>query len=304
MAQAGIDFEIIVVDDSSTDRTQEIARSFDGVRVISAGPLLENWTGKNNALRAGAAEATGKWLLFTDADTEHLSDSLKRAVEEATTMNAHLLSYSPQQVVETFAEHVVMPMIFAELAAQYPPALVRDPESGIAAANGQYMLVQHEAYRQVGGHASVASEILEDVELARKFREGGWKVYFRYGGDAVRTRMYRNWDQLRDGWTKNLALLFPHTVWRAAWLTAWWLLALGTLPIPVLAWLLFRRVQRAQFRWQDTLISTALGTPVFAYLLLRSWRSHRRGVVAWKDRVYARPFKETFADYRKLRTEN
>ena len=302
--QTGVTREIIVVDDGSTDRTREIAEGFSGVRVISAGPLPEGWTGKNNAVRAGAEEARGNWLLFTDADTEHLPGSLARAVDEAKRKQADLLSYSPEQVVETFWERAVMPVVFAELAAQYPPAKVRDPKSGVVAANGQYILVRRTAYEQAGGHWAVASEILEDVALAKAFREGGWRVYFRYGGDAVRTRMYRNWVQLRDGWTKNLALLFPHPVRHAAWLTAWWLLAWMTLPVPLLAFWLFERILRAQFDWRNTLLATAFGVPVFSYLLLRSWRAHIAGVVSWKGRDYGTPPKESFAEYRTVRTEN
>src|SRR5690348_4351289 len=83
LAQSGVAFEIIVVDDASTDRTAEIARSFAAVHVISAPPLPEGWTGKNNAMAAGAKIARGKWLLFTDADTVHKSGSLARAVAEA-----------------------------------------------------------------------------------------------------------------------------------------------------------------------------------------------------------------------------
>ncbi len=129
-------------------------------------------------------------------------------------------------------------------------------------------------------------------------------MYFRYGGDAVRTRMYRNWVQLRDGWTKNLALLFPHPIRHAAWLTAWWLLAWLTLPIPLLAVWLFERILRAQFEWRNTLLATAFGVPVFSYLLLRSWRAHMAGAVSWKGRPYGIPPKESFADYRTVRTEN
>src|SRR5208337_3554579 len=87
MAQTGVAFEIIVVDDDSTDRTREIAQSFAGVRVISAGPPPDltgkPWTGKNNALVAGAKAAPAPWLLFTDADTVHLPGSLARALDEA-----------------------------------------------------------------------------------------------------------------------------------------------------------------------------------------------------------------------------
>ena len=80
-----------------------------------------------------------------------------------------------------------MPVVFSELAAQYPPHKVRDDNSGVIAANGQYLLVRRAAYDAVGGHAAVATEILEDVALARVFRNAGFRVSFRYGGDAVRT---------------------------------------------------------------------------------------------------------------------
>src|SRR5215470_18506709 len=80
--QSGVDFEIIVVNDHSTDRTAEIAASFAGVHVIEAGPLPQGWTGKNNAVACGARQARGQWLLFTDADTVHVSGSLARALAE------------------------------------------------------------------------------------------------------------------------------------------------------------------------------------------------------------------------------
>jgi hypothetical protein len=185
----------------------------------------------------------------------------------------------------TFAEKVVMPVIFAELAAQYPPEKVRDQSSGVVAANGQYILVRRDAYESAGGHAAVADNILEDVALARAFRAAGYKVYFRYGADAVRTRMYRNWNELREGWTKNLALLFPHPVRRAMGLFAWWL----TLPSLITAPVLYLRVRRANFGSGMTLIATAFGPPVVGYLLLRSVRAHGRGEMSWKGRVYYGP---------------
>jgi glycosyltransferase involved in cell wall biosynthesis len=286
VAQTGVSYEIIVVDDGSTDRTRAIAQSFSGVQVIFPGPLPPGWTGKNNAVVAGAAVARGEWLLFTDADTVHVPGSLARALAEAERERADLLSYSPEQTAVTFWERAVMPAIFAELASEYPPGKVRDQNSGIVAANGQYILVRREAYESVGRHAAVAAEILDDVALARAFRRAGWRVYFRYGADAVRTRMYRNWAQLRDGWTKNLALLFPHPARRALVLAAWWIFAWPTLPLLVPAVALVLWIRRANFSWGTTLLSAAFGPPVFAFLLLRSQRAHATGSVSWKGRAY------------------
>src|SRR5262252_886160 len=208
VSQSGVDFEIIVVNDHSTDRTAEIARSFPGVRLLDAGELPAGWTGKNNAVACGARGARGGWLLFTDADTVHLRESLARALAEAKENRAELLSYSPEQIAVTFWEMAILPVVFAELARQYPPSGVSDPASPIAAANGQYILIRRDAYESVGGHGAVAGEILEDVALAKMVKAAGRKIRFRYGADAVRTRMYRNFAQLREGWTKNLASLF------------------------------------------------------------------------------------------------
>lgn len=306
-SQNGVAFEIIVADDGSTDRTRQVAQSFAGVRVISPEAPLHGWTGKNNALvaavkEAGLNEARAPWLLFTDADTIHAPGSLSRALEEARNERADLLSYSPRQIVGTFTERAVMPIIFAELAAQYPPRKVRELNSGIAAANGQYILVRRDEYEAVGGHAAVATEILEDVALARLFRNAGKRVYFRYGGDAVRTRMYRTWDQLREGWTKNLALLFPHPERPALQSLFWWFTAWSTLGAAAFAalnhhfawialaglWLwLYRRISTANFAPINNLIAITFGPPIFAYLLRRSEQAHASGQVSWKGRAYS-----------------
>ena len=309
MSQRGVRFEIIVVDDESTDRTREIAQSFASVRVLSSlfYPLASKSlpgtgaTGKNIALIVGARSANAPWMLFTDADTIHLPGSLARALAEARYEDADLLSYSPGQIVVTFAERAVMPVVFAELAAQYPPRKVRDPNSGIVAANGQYILVRRDVYTAIGDHTSVAGEILEDVALARRFQDAGKKIFFRYGADAVCTRMYRDWPQLRQGWTKNLALLFPNPALLAAqtmllWLIAWISLAVAAIGVSTrqpaylvfaVIWpLLYRRIQAASFAAVNNFRALAVGMPVFAYLLLRSKRAHARGKVEWKGRAY------------------
>jgi glycosyltransferase involved in cell wall biosynthesis len=299
ISQYGAPFEIIVVDDQSTDCTREIAQSFPGVRVIEAGPLPQGWTGKNNAVMTGARQASGEWLLFTDADTVHLPGSLARALAEAQESNAELLSYSPEQIAVTFWEMATLPVVFAELARQYPPSVVSDPASPIAAANGQFILIRRGTYDAVGGHAAVAGEILEDVALARAVKRSGRKIRFRYAPDAVRTRMYRNYRQLRDGWTKNLALLFPRPGRLAAktlalWIIPWVALVLvyrghwwwSSIYLALVSYLV-TRLKRANFTWDREILGAVFGMPMFAYLLLRSKRAHAKGNVAWKGRTYS-----------------
>lgn len=303
VSQTGVCFEIIVVDDHSTDRTRAIAISLPEVLVVDAGPLPEGWTGKNNAVTAGAREARGEWLLFTDADTIHLPGSLAAALREAQEDEAELLSYSPEQIAVTFWEMATLPVVFTELARRYSPAKVSDPASPIAAANGQYILIRREKYEAVGGHAAVAGDILEDVALARAVKTSGRKIRFRYAADRVRTRMYRNYQQLRDGWTKNLVLLFPNPGWLAMKTFFWWVFPFANMSAPFAApdivhhWWWFMpgamifsrntaRLRRANFDRAMEFLGALFGMPMFAYLLLRSKRAHANGNVTWKGRTY------------------
>jgi glycosyltransferase involved in cell wall biosynthesis len=309
----GRDWELVVVDDISTDRTAEIARSFDGVTVIAAGKLEPGWTGKTNAVWTAARRARGRWLLFTDADTIHEPGDLRRAIHEATRHKVGMLSYSPRQIVKGLAQRALMPLVFCELALAYPPAKVSDPGARIAAANGQFLLVEREAYRRLGGHASVADKVLEDVELAFLAKRRRVGLRFRYAEDAVATRMYRSTAAMVEGWTKNLALLFDNTltlaVWRAldfallvglpvlafllwnahfsthalAWLGAGWVL--GLLWVRTL-FRFYARVARSNFPFAECALSP-LGLPLFVALLYRSWFQHRMlKQVSWKGRSY------------------
>jgi hypothetical protein len=206
-----------------------------------------------------------------------------------------------------------MPLVFSELALAYPPAKVSDPNQRIAAANGQFLLAEREAYRRLGGHAAIADRVLEDVELAFLAKRRKVGLRFRYAPDALSTRMYRTTSAMIEGWTKNLALLFNNALstclwkildivllvglpwvaidlWNARfsprsleWLGAGWVL--------LLLWLrtLFRfyaRVAKSNFQFLDCAISP-LGLPLFVALLYRSWFNHKvLKQVSWKGRTY------------------
>lgn len=311
VGQTGPTHEIIVVDDHSTDRTRAIATSFP-VTTITADTLPSGWSGKCNAVWSGAQIARGKWLLFTDADTRHTRDSIARGMEEAKATGAAMLSYSPKQEVHSIAEHALMPVIFAELAATYRPKEASDPDSPAAAANGQYVLIRRDAYFAVGGHAAVARTILEDVELARLLKRAGFKLQF-CSSSVVSTRMYRTLSQMWEGWTKNLALLFPSPRRLAIKrLTEFVLIALGITVLVLtllhrdraeiavsgtvtiaLVGLFFRRIHRAHFDWLSNTLAF-FGLPLFALLLFSSYICLRRGSVRWKGRRYGAASGELF----------
>jgi cellulose synthase/poly-beta-1,6-N-acetylglucosamine synthase-like glycosyltransferase len=304
VGQPGLSYEIILVDDHSSDRTREIANGFP-VQVINADPLPEGWSGKCNACWSGSKVAKGKWLLFTDADTRHKHDSIAQGLREAGAADAAMVSYSPRQDVRSFAERALMPVIFAELATVYRPRDVSDPKSPAAAANGQYLLIRRDAYDTIGGHAAGAQAILEDVELAKRVKRAGFKLQFRLS-DAVSTRMYRNFAQMWEGWTKNLALLFPNArgvaLRRAiefllivaavlAMLNAVFIerdrmgVLLNAAFAIVMMSFFYRRIRRAHFDWLSNILAI-LGLPLFTVLLLNSYICHRRGSVRWKGRQY------------------
>ncbi len=311
--QLGRDWELIVIDDHSSDRTAEIAQGFAGVTVKTADKLERGWTGKTNAMWTAAKKARGKWLLFTDADTIHEPGDLRRAIHEAERHRSGVLSYSPRQLVSGVAQRSLMPLIFCELALAYPPAKVSDPAQRIAAANGQFLLIEREAYRRLGGHASVARNVLEDVELAFLAKRRRLGLRFRYASDAVSARMYRSFGSMVEGWTKNLALLFNNALMLALWRALDFVLLFG---LPILAaelwdahfvarsmewlaggWIIallwvrtlfrfYRRVAKSNFPFSDCLISP-LGLPLFVLLLYRSWFQHRiLKRVSWKGRSY------------------
>lgn len=311
--------EIIVTDDQSEDRTPEILealkKEFPMVRTIRIDSLPEGWTGKVYALHNAARLATKDWLLFTDADTEHVPGSLAAFLEQAVSASADLLSASPGQRTPTWWERSVIPLVYVHLARLYPYDRVSDPHSPLVAANGQYLLIRRIVYEHVGGHQAVKSEILEDVALARRVKRAGGRLVFLLGAPRVWTRMYRSFGAMWEGWTKNLFLLyernlrrllktvgklfllvlFPPSVllalcilfalgWRSA--TGAMVAALCLLAVGIQHWSYAHALRRTDF--EPSLAAYQLiGAALFSLLLLNSARAYRlSGSVWWKGRRY------------------
>jgi len=200
--------EIFVVNDQSTDGTaailDKLCARFGQVHVLETGELPAGWVGKNYAVSLGAAQASGDWLLFSDADGVHLPGSTARALADAAASGAGLISYSPEQETRTWWERALIPFIYTRLAQRFSYDEVNDPASTAAAASGQYLMIRREDYQRIGGHQAVAGEVLEDVALARIAKEAGVKLHFASGHGIMRVRMYRTFRAMWEGWTKNL----------------------------------------------------------------------------------------------------
>lgn len=304
----GRDWELIVADDQSTDATARIAAGYPGVTVLQVPPPPPGWTGKSHALWYAAQQAQGRWLLFTDADTIHEAGDLRRAMHEGERYRVGMLTFSPRQLVRGFWQRALMPLIFGELAAKYPPRLVNNPDSPVAAANGQFILIDHALYVRLGGHQAVHTSLLEDVDLARSAKRAHAGLRFRHAPDAVSARMYRSNGAMLEGWRKNLALLFPDALQRGltAFLKAALIFGLPLLAvymyltvvrapviIAVLLWwawrvqLQLRNTTRSHFPLADVMVSP-LALPLFGWLLVDSWRLRQfRRPIPWKGRSYA-----------------
>jgi hypothetical protein len=304
--------EILVVDDQSSDGTAAIVRKqmtrFPQLRLLQTKEPPPGWVGKNHAVWTGARQAKGQWLLFTDADTMHSIDSAAKALTIAAQERAAMVSLSPEQVMKSWYEKALIPYVYCRLASKFSFDEVNDPGNPAAAANGQFLLIRRDAYEAVGGHASVAREILEDVALAQRVKNSGYRIWFTSGKRIVRVRMYCSFSAMWEGWKKNLYPLMGGTaeaagkeivravvpvmvILIAAALTWGWsdslLPALGVLAAGFLGISLAYDVELRHSHFPPGLNLYGIpGRLLFARVLTASYRSHRRGKLEWKGREY------------------
>ena len=298
--------EIVVIDDQSSDATAEILRRLASeqpkLRAYEAGPLPAGWVGKNHAVWLGAQKAACDWLLFSDADAVHLPGSTARALAEARLFGADLISYSPGQEMHTWWERALIPYVFCRLSQLYSYAAINDPESSAAAANGQYLLIRRSAYEQIGGHATVHGEVLEDVALARLAKSAGFRLHFGPGDQICRVRMYSSFKSMWEGWSKNL---LPLVTWSGQRVTRELLSALPWIPLLCLLLTPFHVIfgalglfllagrhasyagmlRKNRFPASGVLYYLA-GVSLYCAALLASDWGYARGKIAWKGREY------------------
>jgi len=304
--------EILVVDDQSTDETAAIVREkltmVPQLRLLETKELPQGWVGKNHAVWLGAREAKGDWLLFTDADAVHKRDSAGNALAIAAKQNAVMVSFSPEQVMETWYEKSLIPYVYCRLGRKFSFAEVNDVGKSAAAANGQFLMIRRAVYEAVGGHASVAGEVLEDVALAKRVKDAGYRIWFGSGRGIVRVRMYRTFGAMWEGWKKNLYPLMGESseaigrefvralvpifatlilAITTGWLAESFLVAFCVLALGFICSSLSYNGELKRNQFPASLIYYGIpGRLLFAGALWDSYRSHRSGRLAWKGREY------------------
>jgi hypothetical protein len=194
----------------------------------------------------------------------------------------------------------VIPFIFCRLAVHFSYARVSDLALPDAAANGQYLLMRRDAYKAVGGHAAVRGEVVEDVALAKRAKQAGYRIHFATGKGIARTRMYGSPGEMWEGWTKNLFTLIGGTrlaVLRECLTVIPWipilLLCAGFvhryLAFLGLALLLLRHVAYGYDLWRNRYPASRIiyylpASLWYTAALLASARRYARGSVSWKGR--------------------
>jgi len=203
------DFEVIVLNDNSTDTTGSILESIanrfpEKLTVINGTPLPQGWVGKPWACHQLSNHANGELFLFTDADTVHSPESLRAVVEFFLTEKVDFVSMIPYEKMDTWGEATIIPMIHFLYFAYLPNDwIAKKPSVSVSAANGQYMFFKSEVYRAIGGHTAVKNNVVEDVFLAKAVKRAGYKTGLVNGSDIVTCKMYWNFKETFEGFSKN-----------------------------------------------------------------------------------------------------
>jgi chlorobactene glucosyltransferase len=210
LAQDYPSFELIVLEDRSTDATAEILRELasqnNKLKIIQGADLPNGWAGKPHALFQASAAARGEWLCFVDADTFLSPNTLSACYTKAIETQADMFTIMTFQILGSFWEKAVMPIVTTSLSVAFSPRKVNNPESQDAIANGQFILIKRTVYDAIGGHERVRDQIVEDKAIAEQVKWNGYRLIVADGRTVARTRMYTSLPEMWEGWTKNIYL--------------------------------------------------------------------------------------------------
>jgi Glycosyl transferase family 2 len=300
--------EVVLVDDRSTDGTSAlvdaIATEDPRVRALHLTSLPAGWLGKLHAMREGLREATGEWLLFSDADVHLAPGTLARAVSHAEARRLDHLSILPQLRPATWVVDAALAAFGRTGLVMARVWLVSDPSSKVGGSVGAFGLVRRSALERTPGIEHLRLEVVDDLALGQMLKASGARSAVANGRDLVSIRWYRSLAELARG-TEKAATLFDHRVLPAAcWTASLAALELGPFVVALLAPLPFARwlggigaalllgstLWMCRFAGQRMLPAFLwpLGVVVNGVLLLRAAVLGRiRGGLQWRSTLYS-----------------
>ena len=220
LANHGVEFEVIVLDDHSADTTAQIVEQFANgdsrVRLEKAPPLPAGWCGKQHACHTLAGLARHPLFVFVDADVRLAPDALTRLASFVQESGAQLISGVPRQEIGTFSDRLLLPLIHFVLLGFLPLHIMRRPGSppSCSAGCGQLLIAERDPYFVSGGHAAFRSEMHDGLKLPRTFRAAGFRTDLFDATDIATCRMYRTDSEVWRGLSKNASegLAAPKTI--------------------------------------------------------------------------------------------
>jgi hypothetical protein len=313
LSSRGISLEVIVLDDHSTDRTRAVVEALAAqdarIRVESAPPLPDGWTGKMHACEVLGRLARHPILVFQDADVRLSSDAVARIAHFLRREGLGLASGFPRQATLSVGERLIVPLVLFVLLGFLPIAMMRRrADVSLAAGCGQLIAVEAAAYRRAGGHASIAASLHDGIKLPRAFRRAGFRTDVFDATGLATCRMYTCWSDTWSGFGKNAhegmatPRAFPFWLlvlgggqvlpWLA--LPAAWIVPLGTgvtmaAGLAALSGIAARTLLAARFR-QDPLAVALhpIGVAVLLVIQARSlWCRITGRPTGWRGRRYA-----------------
>lgn len=309
-------YEILVLDDNSSDKTAEIVREISGVekrvRLIAGNPLPDGWAGKCYACYQLARQAKGSWLLFTDADTVHEPHMLRSILNIAVKEKVSLISGFPRLTGENWAEKIVLPVIYFIILGWIPLWFIQNKKFNIPSlAIGQFLFFNTRDYWKFGGHEAVKAKILEDVWLCVQTVRHGGKYLAVDLSSTVTTKMYRSVGDMWEGfvkwmysvvslspWLLFVLLVVAYIFYLAPFYELWKVLFILPEPGDVVFIVTFQVIIIFLMRWlvdshfKEPAVSTVAHPASFVYVYLAALYAAFRYLsgsgVSWKKRVYYR----------------